>query len=742
MYQPPAWVLFISVPPFRIPAQLQTRYQMIERLGVGVSGMVFRARQVSLERDVVVKLVQAPDPESQIVVRALQEASLLAELHHPRVVSLLDHGVIDEVLYLVYPDDGGRALSLHKELYPCEPDRTTQLLSDVLEGLGALHEIGAVHRDVKPANILLLPDGSAMLIDLGLAKDLEGELELTMTGAAVGTPHYMAPGQIDLVDADERDDLYAAGVVAYELLVGTNPFRSENIYVVVDRHLHLVPDAPHELTDCPAGLSRLVMGLLEKDREDRIQSAGQALEMLHGLTPKSTETREITRKEKTHPTMAVPIPPSFPQRPTREIRKRSLRSGMVFGGIAAAALLALGVLILRRPPAEAPTPSPSLSSSEWPAGLPRDFGASLRTAYRKVPPLDPDPFNRGKQLSARSELEPFFRWLRDGGKPELLTEENRRVLDEVDAAFLEKQAAPPFSAFLRVRPHPGAGPPSKELLGASRYGGYMAPSELLDSTLGPWSGAAGILIGKVIEHTNHDDLRRLEISEKASGLQGVDILGTVQELDYAIAEKRIRHESRRRVENRLMESLFYALSRAARDGESHAVMTISASIGTMAFRNFMASFSFLEPEQLMASDLKLQSERVLGLQFLSATITLRRKILRDFSRQKVRMGQWVKEFRSLTATDPASIFFHYQAEGFHIGWVKYLDWEGRGKLWADRHRITRDFPPILRARYISHIGRSFARFTPDSIPKKIAAELAREVAQAKEFIENQTRERR
>jgi serine/threonine protein kinase len=199
-------------------------YELGAELGSGQFGVVYRARQPSVSRDVAVKVIR---PEwasnAEFSRRFEREAELVASLEHPYVVPLYDFWREPTAAYLVmrFLRGGSLADSIGSE--PWSVSRTTQLVDQLGAALDAAHRRGVVHRDLKPANVLLDEDGNAYLADFGIAKDLVSGENLTV-GGAPGSPAYMAPEQIEGSPVSARTDIYAFGLLLFETLTGAHPF--------------------------------------------------------------------------------------------------------------------------------------------------------------------------------------------------------------------------------------------------------------------------------------------------------------------------------------------------------------------------------------------------------------------------------------------------------------------------------------------------------------------------------------
>ena len=202
------------------------RYHILERLGEGGMATVFKAFDTRLERHVAVKIIRADvGLGEEMLKRFEREAKALAQLTHPNIVHINDYGEQGGTPYVVMDFLPGGTLK-HKLGQPMPFAEAARLLAPIARALEYAHQQKIIHRDVKPANILLTQSGAPMLTDFGIAKILEGRqaTELTATGAGIGTPEYMAPEQLDTDRAHEigaRTDLYAFGILVYRMLTGT-----------------------------------------------------------------------------------------------------------------------------------------------------------------------------------------------------------------------------------------------------------------------------------------------------------------------------------------------------------------------------------------------------------------------------------------------------------------------------------------------------------------------------------------
>lgn len=322
----------------RLSAALADYYRIERELGGGGMSRVFLAEEVALGRKVVVKVLP-PDIAAGINVdRFRREIHLAASLQHPHIVPLLAAGSADGLLYYTMPLVEGESLraklAREREL---PINEAIKLLRDVADALACAHEHGVLHRDIKPDNILVSRH-HALVADFGVAKALSaasGEASGTTEGVALGTPAYMAPEQAAAdPHTDHRADLYALGVVGYEMLTGNTPFPGLSGQAALAAHATKpAPPVTEARPSVPASLATLIMRCLEKHPADRWQSSEEVLQQLEAMTTPSGGTA---------PTSAMPA-----RRPTRRRRLLPL------AGVAVAAMLALVAIVLRRPGAGA-----------------------------------------------------------------------------------------------------------------------------------------------------------------------------------------------------------------------------------------------------------------------------------------------------------------------------------------------------------------------------------------------------
>jgi eukaryotic-like serine/threonine-protein kinase len=296
--------------PAELRAALAGRYTIERELGRGGMATVYLARDERHRRDVALKVVH---PELTSVVgeslgarRFQREIEIAAQLNHPHILPLYDSGAASGHLYYIMPFVDGESLRARLARGgPLAINDAVRLLRDLARALAHAHRHGVVHRDIKPENILLNRDGDALVADFGVAKALAAAVNsnqqnaretLSATGLVIGTPAYMAPEQaLGDAETDHRADLYALGLVAYEVLAGATPFSGRSVRELAAAHLTEAPKPIEVLRpDVPSALGSLVMQLLAKAPAERPQDATHVLRILEDATI-TTDPRAVAR---------------------------------------------------------------------------------------------------------------------------------------------------------------------------------------------------------------------------------------------------------------------------------------------------------------------------------------------------------------------------------------------------------------------------------------------------------------
>ena len=242
------------------------RYEILERIGRGGQGTVYRARDTTLDRVVAVKVIDQPVTDDPAYLEALRrEARLAAGLTHPNIVTVHDFQIEDDIAYIVMeflPD------SLDKNIRPGQPipyQRAVEIAIQVSRGLAYAHTQGVVHRDIKPGNILLTSDGDAQVTDFGIARAIVSSSRASQTGAA-GTYHYMPHEQWTGATIDQRADIYALGVTLFQMLTGDVPFDGVGPGEIFLKHRdERVPRFPKSVTwASPSEVRRIFPGFMSR----------------------------------------------------------------------------------------------------------------------------------------------------------------------------------------------------------------------------------------------------------------------------------------------------------------------------------------------------------------------------------------------------------------------------------------------------------------------------------------------
>jgi serine/threonine protein kinase/tetratricopeptide (TPR) repeat protein/TolB-like protein len=269
-----------------------SHYRIIEQIGAGGMGVVYRAYDERLDRTVAIKVL----PPDLLVGEAAQkrfrrEALALARINHPNIATLHDVGSENGTDYLVMEDIQGTTLEARTSAGPLPIAEVLSLAIQICEGLAAAHDRGIIHRDLKPGNMCLTPDGRLKILDFGLAERaaVPSQAGVTVTATHVqetsGTVPYMAPEQLQGQPADLRSDLWAVGAVLYELSCGRRPFTGNVVTAIAADIIHKPPPAPRYLRpEIPVGLERVILKCLEKDPSNRYVSARAALQDLKEVT--------------------------------------------------------------------------------------------------------------------------------------------------------------------------------------------------------------------------------------------------------------------------------------------------------------------------------------------------------------------------------------------------------------------------------------------------------------------------
>ena len=337
------------------------QYEVQDFIGQGAMGVVYRAYHAQLERTGAIKVMQAITPDTDTVARFRREAQAIAKLRHPNIVDVYDFGEHNGTPYMIVEYIPGGSLASRMEQGPLDQAAALRYLRGIAAGLDYAHNHGVVHRDVKPANVLMTNDEAPVLADFGLAKLLEGSSLKSMTGVTTGTPAYMAPEQVTGHKVGPPADRYSLATIAYEMLTGVIPFNGEPLMELLYSQVHRMPPAassrnPALSPEVDAVLSKG----LAKDPAARWGSSVELVDALAGalsaqpaqvlaetlvMASPLTATRAVTRTAIAPPptgfveeetTLAYPSPP-----PPAAVPKRSHRRRWIAGAAAAVVLVLL-----------------------------------------------------------------------------------------------------------------------------------------------------------------------------------------------------------------------------------------------------------------------------------------------------------------------------------------------------------------------------------------------------------------
>jgi len=329
------------------------RYEIIEELGTGGMGRVFRAYDKKIDEEVALKLIRMDiAAEKRTVERFRNEIKVARKITHPSVCRVHDLGEDGKTLYFTMEYVRGEDLkSLIHRTKALTIGVSLAIARQIAEGLAEAHKLGIVHRDLKPGNIMIDKEGKAKIMDFGIAR-VRLERGVTQEGTVIGTPEYMSPEQFEGEPADGRSDIYALGVILFEMIVGCRPFEGETPFSIAHKHKTEPPPIPKKLMpQIPESLNKLILRCLEKDAAKRYQSADELLSSLGEIEKSIAPTETLLAKRKTISTkkaMTAPGP-----------RK------MLVPGLAVIILAAIAILVWRLfPKREAALPAsdkPSLA---------------------------------------------------------------------------------------------------------------------------------------------------------------------------------------------------------------------------------------------------------------------------------------------------------------------------------------------------------------------------------------------
>jgi serine/threonine-protein kinase len=253
------------------------RYQIISELGQGAMGVVYKAKDPLIDREVAIKTINlslAQEEREEYEARFYQEAKAAGRLSHPNIVTIYDVGRTEDIAYIAMEYLHGRELRdilNDNKILPI--GQVIDIISQVALGLSYAHEHEIVHRDIKPSNVMVIRDGHVKITDFGIARMASAAVR-TQTGMVLGSPKYMSPEQVMGKLTDQRSDIFSLGVMLYEMLTGQAPFMGENVNAIMYQTLNATPATPSTVNvDVPEMLNFIVAKALAKDLDSRYQNA-------------------------------------------------------------------------------------------------------------------------------------------------------------------------------------------------------------------------------------------------------------------------------------------------------------------------------------------------------------------------------------------------------------------------------------------------------------------------------------
>jgi eukaryotic-like serine/threonine-protein kinase len=384
------------------------KYQVVELIGQGGFGRVYKAFDPALKRHVAVKTCLLQDGEMR--ARFGREAEIAANLRHPHIVTVYDYGHEGDEPYLVQEYLEGEDLDHKlKRGDAIDPQQLLEWLRQTAEGLEYAHTHGVLHRDIKPANIRVLPAGDVRIMDFGIAKLLEEDRQLTRTGMSVGTPSYLAPEQLMGLRVDHRADIFSFGAMAYELVSGKKPFEADSFTAILFRVAHEEPAALELIAPaCDRRLVALISRCLRKTPDERFADCGELVRELRSLAgaPPAWPTPPAARTTVADGAATVlygaasaprsEVHPSTPAAGETAPAPRRRRISPAVWGLAAATLLVAGFGVLNV--SQLGTGTPAGSELNMPLGAGAGAQAGSTEDIAGTTPVDPLP--RGGVASA------------------------------------------------------------------------------------------------------------------------------------------------------------------------------------------------------------------------------------------------------------------------------------------------------------------------------------------------------
>ena len=320
-----------------IPARAIGKHEILSEIGQGSMGTVYKARDPVLERVVALKtILPGAVLDAEARERFLREARSVARLQHPNIITIFEMGEMEQVPFIAMEFLEGESLADAAEIgRPAGVEAKLRVIEQLCRGLGYAHGRGVVHRDVKPTNIFLQPDGTAKLLDFGVAW-LEGGTFATRTGMLLGTPAYMAPEQFSGGEVDHRVDMWAVGVILYEMLTGERPFAADTVPSLIYKIVHTQqPDIDPAAHGAPVAVIQIVIRAMQKDPKDRFADLDEMCRAVRSALDGGGIEPELTSAKETEVTRAAPPPVVTPPGELDESKSRLHTGTFRDGGVLA-----------------------------------------------------------------------------------------------------------------------------------------------------------------------------------------------------------------------------------------------------------------------------------------------------------------------------------------------------------------------------------------------------------------------
>ncbi|MFX0200830.1 MAG: protein kinase, partial [Candidatus Hodarchaeota archaeon] len=373
---------------------LANRYEIIEELGKGGMGRVYRVEDTKLKQEVALKLIK-PEiaKDRKTIERFRNELKTARMIAHKNVCRMFDLGEAEGAHFITMEYVSGQDLrGLIRQSGQLAVGTTINIAKQVCEGLIEAHKLGVIHRDLKPSNVMIDKDGNARIMDFGIARSLEAK-GITGAGVMIGTPEYMSLEQVEGKDTDQRSDIYSLGVIIYEMVTGQVPFEGDTPFTIGMKHKGEMPQNPKELNpQISDDLNRVILRCLEKEKDKRYQSAGEVRTELENIEKGIPTTERAVSERKPLTSREITVQFSL---------KKLFVPGLVFIAVVIIGIILLQVLPIKKAVSFFPSDKPSLAVvyfmnqtgdealDHWREALPRWIITDLsQSKYISVLPAD------------------------------------------------------------------------------------------------------------------------------------------------------------------------------------------------------------------------------------------------------------------------------------------------------------------------------------------------------------------